>query len=356
MTALWQNDGKGWRLIQPAAFPDEATLHRLVEEAPHLLPLAGSPALTIVGREVQLGSGSADLIALESSGRPTVIEIKLARNAEARRAVVAQVLAYAASLRGTDREELERILARHLRERSFSSLTEAVAGGGADGFDEQSFEAALAANLSTGAFRLVFVLDEAPSDLVRLVGYLESLSDLLVIDLVTVTAYDVNGTQIIVPQRVDPEREPLDTQQQIPKTAPRSIYVEGSTEFEESIVEAAEDQRSALRQLCEWARSLEKEGLANLQTTIGSGRWVLNPRLPDENVGLVQLWNDNGASVSFSRSVFERQAPQSIARVEAVIAPLTIGFGNTTRAVTDGLLQALTEAYHEAAGQTTLNG
>jgi hypothetical protein len=49
---------------------------------------------------VQLASGSADLLAVEPNGRLVVIEVKLANNAEARRAVVAQVLTYAAYLHG----------------------------------------------------------------------------------------------------------------------------------------------------------------------------------------------------------------------------------------------------------------
>jgi hypothetical protein len=96
VTAIWRNDGIGWTLLTPAGFPDEAALHRLAEDAPHILPLADAPRLVMVGREVQLGSGYADLVAVEPSGRVVVIEVKLARNAEARRAVVAQVLAYAA--------------------------------------------------------------------------------------------------------------------------------------------------------------------------------------------------------------------------------------------------------------------
>src|SRR5947208_11899103 len=96
MTAIWRNDGSGWRALRPTGFPDEAALHRLVEEAPQMLPLAGTPRLVVVGREVQLGGGYADLLAVEPSGRLAVIEVKLARNAEARRAVVAQVLTYAA--------------------------------------------------------------------------------------------------------------------------------------------------------------------------------------------------------------------------------------------------------------------
>ena len=87
MAALWRNDGSGWHALAPAGFPDEAALHGLVEDAPQLLPLSGSPQLVVVGREVSVGGGYADLIAVEPSGRLVVIEVKLAKNAEARRAV-----------------------------------------------------------------------------------------------------------------------------------------------------------------------------------------------------------------------------------------------------------------------------
>ena len=69
MTAIWTNDGEGWTLLSPSGFPDEAALHSLIEQSPQLLPLAGSPRLTILGREVRLGNGSADLIAVEPNGR-----------------------------------------------------------------------------------------------------------------------------------------------------------------------------------------------------------------------------------------------------------------------------------------------
>ncbi len=127
MTAIWQNDGTNWRLLAPAGFANEAKLHDLVEQAPHMLPLAGIPRLIILGREVQLGNGRADLIAIEPPGRIAIIEIKLARNAEARRAVIAQVLAYAAYLWGLEQSALEQgVLYQHLRARGYESLAHAV--------------------------------------------------------------------------------------------------------------------------------------------------------------------------------------------------------------------------------------
>jgi RecB family endonuclease NucS len=92
MTAIWGSGTDGnWRALEPTAYQAEAELHDLVENAPQMLPLAGS----VLGREVRLGSGFADLIAAESTGRLVIIEVKLAGNAESRRAVVAQVLSYA---------------------------------------------------------------------------------------------------------------------------------------------------------------------------------------------------------------------------------------------------------------------
>ena len=56
-------------LVAPAGCPDERTLQGLVEETPQIMPLAGEPRLVIVGKEVSLGNGYADLIAVEPSGR-----------------------------------------------------------------------------------------------------------------------------------------------------------------------------------------------------------------------------------------------------------------------------------------------
>jgi hypothetical protein len=63
MSAIWRRDADEWRPLLASNFANEEALHDLVEEAPHLLPLSGDPALVVVGREVALGSGYADLVA-----------------------------------------------------------------------------------------------------------------------------------------------------------------------------------------------------------------------------------------------------------------------------------------------------
>ena len=355
VTALWHNDGSGWRALAPAGFPEEAALHALVEGAPQLLPLSGSPRLVVVGREVRLGSGYADLVAVEPSGRIAVIEVKLASNAEARRAVVAQVLTYAAVIYGLDVETLERdILGNQLHERGYDSLVGAMSANDQEGsFDAGKFAAGIAENLSTGAFRLVLVLDDAPSELVRLVGYLEAVGGNLVIDLVTVTAYDVDGSRIMVPQRVDPERPPVEAGQPSQEAKSFAGYLaSGASDFGEAIDASPAAQRQDLRRLYDWAISLEQEGLVRLSTYHGKNRMTLLPYLSGDDAGLVTIWNDNGAYLSVWRSVFKRRAPESIPEVEAAIGA-QIGNGNSVRLLSDEVLAALTRAYREAASGLT---
>jgi hypothetical protein len=352
MTAIWHKDPSGWRLLAPAGFPDEQTLHDLVEQAPHVLPLAGSPHLVIVGREVHLGNGYADLLAIETTGRLCVVEVKLASNGEARRAVVAQILAYAAFLHGLTIEEVERdVLGPKLRDRGHDSLIGALTGSGESGLlDPEDVARALAENLASGAFRLVLVLDQAPPELARLVGYLEAMTEKLVIDLVTVSKYDVGGQEVMVPQRVDPERVNSES------SKPARAVVHGETTdgvgaFASLIEEAPADARPQLERLVAWARGLEDEGLARVRSSLKPGWDRLLVLIPSEGVGLITIWCDrSGGYVQFWRSVFDRLAPISLAAVEAAIAPAAVTGGGNTRIVTDELLTALTNAYREAAG------
>jgi hypothetical protein len=354
MTAIWHNDGTGWRLLAPTGFPDEQTLHDLVEETPQILPLAGDPKLVVVGKEVLLGNGYADLMAIEPSGRLAIVEIKLSRNAEARRAVVAQILTYAAHLKGLSSETMQRdVLGRHLRDRGYESIQDAVSSNDQEGsFNPTTFSETLTECLTKGHFRLVLVLDEAPPELVTLVGYLESVTEELLIDLIAVSAYDVDGSRVLVPQRVDAERpppEPLPPKP--PSSGPEGRYVEGAEDFAATIDSAEDVHQPMLRRLYEWAVSLDREGLVRLGTYHGKGgdMVTLLPRLRADNAGLVTIYNYSGTpSLQFWRSVFERRAPDSLPRVEQV-APVEIGKGNTIYEVSDELLRALTEAYREAA-------
>lgn len=352
MTAIWRSQGDGWTRLTPAGFPDEKTLHDLVAKDPQLLPLSGSPRLIVIGREVRLGSGYADLLAVEPDGRPVIIETKLRNNAESRRAVVAQVLAYAAVLHGISAEQFERdVLVNALGGRTLHDIVRESA-------QEESLEAAefaesLGTALREGNFRLVLVLDQAPDDLVRIVGYLETVTTGLSVDLVTVALYQLGDQQIVVPQRVEPERQQPESLETRSGRSRQGDLMPGIEPFRAQLPTVPNDRRPALERLAQWAQRLADEGLAEVSTYFGKrGETLLLPRLLPDRVGLVSLWRwtDDSAFVSVWRSVFERRAPKSIERVESLIAPIPLGQGNSITDVPDELLVALYQAYVEANG------
>ncbi len=349
MSGIWTEDGGGWTLSLPVGFPDEATLHDLIEQTPEMLPLSGAPFLVILSREVPLGSGYADLVGVETSGRPVIVEIKLEQNRDARRAVVAQILAYAAYLHGTTREQLEDLVGSSLRRRGYESVVDAMASVQEDALDGDEFTEALDEHLREGRFRLVFVLDAAPQELMTLVAYLEHVTEKLVIDLVAVSSFNVGSASVMLPQRVTPERHEV-TIKKTRRREPAATYHKGSEKFEASITEAPMEHQKDLYRLLRWAQELENRGLATLSSSQGKGlkRFVLNPRLQSEGAALVTIWNEGGASLQFWRSVLERSAPGHLERIEG-LAPVRIGQGNSTREFSDELLEALTAAYEDAA-------
>lgn len=354
MAGIWRKDGDKWSLVGPSDFSNEEELHDRIVEAPEMLPLSGQPQIVAPYREVPLGGGSADVLAFEASGRPVVIEVKLSRNAEARRAVVAQALAYAAALHGATVEELETdILPTHLEKDDHARLADAIE---ADAIDSGAFYENLAEHLAEGSFRIVFVLDEAPPQLVKLAGYLEVIADRITVDLVTVRAYTVNGAQILLPQRIDPEHV---SKSEAPSgrrrsTSAATLLTDSSERFRSSLDDLSSERKETLTQLADWADNLAAEGLCRVLSFQGKGRFTLLPRLRGDDAGLAVIWNDSSSKwdgvMTLNRSVIERRAPKALPRIEAVVAPIKVGRGTAAMA-TPELLDALAEGYREAAGK-----
>ena len=366
MTGIWRKDGDTWSLIGPADYSNEQELHDRIVEAPEMLPLSGQPDLVAPYREVPLGGGSADVLAFESNGRPVIIEVKLSKNPEAKRPVVAQTLAYAAWLHGATIEELEEVfLARHLAGSRLADAIEKAHGEGT--IDREEFHENLAAHLDRGSFRLVIVLDDAPTQLVRLMGYLETITtDQITIDLVTVTAYEVNGAQILVPQRIEPGRDPepdanrgLDRRRPSRRSGP--LVTEGSDRFRDAIEELVTDQVLAkrLRELTDWAERLAGEGLVRLDSGEGKRDYTLRLHLPDETATIAVLCLPSAAPenhyIWIQLGVTSRRAPNTrlaLARAAGLEEQLERGNGaGRAEAITPELLDALTAAYREAAGK-----
>ena len=353
MSGIWTKAGEGWELVSTQVFKDEAALHDLIEKNPQLLPLAGSPRLVVLGSEVQLGPGWADILAVEPTGRPVIVEVKLASNPEARRAVISQVMAYAAFLHGSDVKSLERgPLRESLAAADCTSILDAAQAQDQEGaVDAASFEASLQEFLDQGSFRLVLVLDEVPAELERVVAYLDAVTvQALTVDLITITVYEVNGALVALPQRISPDISAAVSPATPAGARPGGISSDGPGVFRASIQNTTGETRAKFDQLVAWA-----EGLAELPNVrlfsyanANTGRYTLVPRIMPDNAGLVTIWNSNQMPfLSVFRSMFERLAPNSIEPVEQAIAPAQLGQGNTVHIITPPVLGALESAYKE---------
>ncbi|GIH73115.1 PDDEXK family nuclease [Sphaerimonospora thailandensis] len=351
MTGIWQDTPEGLVPLPTQPFLREENLHDSIEQAPAMLPLRGQPRLVMLGREVPLGNGYADLVAVDAdTGQPVVIEVKLAANAD-RRTVFTQVLGYASHLFRLSPEAFEELIRPHLTKRGASSIAEAVGAEIADGsVDLDVFRGRMTTALEEGRIRCVVVLDAASPDLIDLAGYLQAVTnERLDIDLVTVSAYEVQGTQVLVPQLIEPERSPLPPPVRPPSPSREARPVAGSALFTASIDSADPAHREQLRLLSAWAHELESEGLATLYTTVGKGRWVLSPRLPGQTRSMIIIWNARGAYVSPQRTVIEAEAPKALARLDERF-PNEIRQNNSlTNPVDQEILSLLRDAYVEAA-------
>jgi len=160
----------------------------------------------------------------------------------------------------------------------------------------------------------------------------------------------VTGSQVLVPQRIEPGRRVRKLSNAEVDARQSGVLYRGSAEFRAVIADLAPGQRAALERLADWADTLEADRLVKLATYRGKGRMTtLLPRLAGDDAGLVSIYCDNGSAyLQFWRSVFERRAARSIPAVEAA-AKTEVKQGNTTHDVSEQLLEALTQAYREAA-------
>ena len=346
-----EDDAGAWSLQPAAGFENEQSLHDIVMSTPELLPLSGSPHLTVIGREIALqSSGYADVLAVEPDGRPVIIEVKLRNNAESRRAVIAQTLSYAASLHKVGRQDLEEVvLARHLNGQSlFDRVRESLQD---EEMTQSDFESSLDNHLSAGSFRAVVVLDEAPVELINLVGYLESVTTGLSLDLIVVTSYTIGERRIAVPQRLDPEHRPEPPPARPARRTNRGHMESGVGTFRNLVSETSEPYRTTLAMMTEWAEDLiaTVPGVKADTYRGASGDTSLLPRLRRDNAGLVTLWRgaDGKPSASLWRTVFERRAPSYVQRVEE-LTDQQMGQGTVVGNITAELLALFAEAYRAA--------
>ncbi len=356
---IWIRTGTVWGPASPQPVLEEKGLERLIAENPEFLPLAGSPRLFVLGRQVTLGTGAADIVAVESTGRPVIIEVKLARNSEERRTIVAQTLDYASSLHGYSIKELEDgPLFWHLANKG-GSIIEAVQSQDKE-VDKESFESSMEGYLERGAFRLVFAFDEPPRRaLERLVSYLDAITiDELTIDLVALRLrrYDINGVEVASPKRIIPgvrEYQLKASSKRARSQRSEAIESEGADDFKRYLEGVSDAEREGYEPLIAWAEEIASlPNVHILSRTYKTGNASLIPKIRADDTRLVLIWKaGKRPSMELRWEALERLAPNSIEAIEAAIVTERLeSYSTTIHEFTSEVLEALTAAYKEATG------
>ena len=164
--------------IEQKEYKDEDELQELIFKHPELVGEENSE-LTSIMREVSTHAGRIDVLDIAENGIITIVEVKLARNPQSRREVLAQIFDYISELSSYSYYELNDATNGAL-EKTISSF---------DNYAE--LPRLIEDNLKNGIVRLIIAVDESNDGLKRLAEFVARHTDFR-IDLVEVKKY-LNG-------------------------------------------------------------------------------------------------------------------------------------------------------------------
>ncbi|MFL5864041.1 MAG: hypothetical protein ACJ780_25260 [Solirubrobacteraceae bacterium] len=199
--------------MRETPYEAEEVLQALIARFPSLLAgdqyTGGAPRRwLLVGREAALpddqdaaGRWSVDHLFLDQDAVPTIVEVKRRSDTRIRREVVGQMLDYAAN--GVVYWPLEQLREIFLRqcERDARDPDAVVADVAGDETDVEEFWARAGENLRAGKLRMVFVSDEIPRELRRVVEFLNGQMNPAEVIAIEVKQYlAADGTKTLVPR------------------------------------------------------------------------------------------------------------------------------------------------------------
>lgn len=244
-------------------YDSEALLQELLQDYPALL---GGEQMNeerplrwlLVAREAGLPSEhsgsdrwSVDHLFLDQDGVPTLVEVKRSTDTRIRREVVGQMLDYAAN--AVIHWPVEALRAKFDAQCAVRGVdpTAELSSFLGDDTDTETFWTTVKTNLQAGRIRMLFVADEIPAELRRIVEFLYSQMDPAEVLAVEIRQYLGEGLRTLVPTVVGRTSEG-ETRKRAGSTAPARQWDEPAF-FEELAATRPESAVRAARGLLNWA-------------------------------------------------------------------------------------------------------
>ncbi|MBA3261050.1 MAG: hypothetical protein H0T69_00960 [Thermoleophilaceae bacterium] len=212
----------------------------------------------LVGREAALpdeedaaGRWSVDHLFLDQDAVPTLVEVKRSSDTRIRREVVGQMLDYAANgVVYWPLEQLREFFARRCEHDGLDPLSVVAEVAGSD-VDVEEFWGRAGDNLRAGKVRMVFVSDEIPRELARVVEFLNGQMNPAEVIAIEIKQYlGADGMKTLVPRVIGQTAE-------VEARKGRRMSGEGRQWDEQSLFadlmeKRGEDETRVARELYEW--------------------------------------------------------------------------------------------------------
>jgi hypothetical protein len=246
-----------------ADYPDLLAGEQIRADAPRrwLLITREAPVPDV---QAGLGRWALDHLFVDQDGVPTLVEVKRSSDTRLRREVVGQMLDYAANIvahwpAGEIRELFERRCTAdgidpNTALRTFLGTGDSAAEGGSDAQPRADrFWEQVSASLAARRLRLLFVADEIPSELQRVIEYLNEEMVRTEVLAVEVKQFTGSGQQTLVPRVIGQTAVAQDTKR---STASRGAFSWDEGSYLMAVGESAGSKvRTINERLIAWMRA-----------------------------------------------------------------------------------------------------
>ena len=300
--------------MRETPYEAEAVLQELLASYPELLAgdqvdrraprrwLLVSREMGVPAKEEGAAQWSLDHLFLDQEGIPTLVEVKRSSDTRIRREVVGQMLDYAAN--GVAFWPVEQIKAmwEASSDDAEGTLKELL-------LEERSpdqFWENVKMNLQAGKVRMVFVADEIPPELLRIVQFLSEQLDPAEVFALEVRQYAGEGQVTLVPRIVGQRARP-------PITPPMRIWDE-ATFMEELRARSSTADEGTAQRLLAWARGRT----LHIDWGKGSKDGSLYVRL-DQKTSLFCVWTNARVQIQFEPLKQRRPFDEESKRLELLM-------------------------------------
>jgi len=197
-----------WEKVSEQKFANEGALQDILYKSPDIIPIEKlgerlkEPKIFV--KEAGLpGSGYTDLIGIDEDGGITIIECKLAINADIRRKVIGQLLEYAAFLWEKNYEEFDDICCKAEKwgNKHLSDIMQEKMEAMKEPWSDEEFRSKISSTLTDGDFRLIIAVDALNDELRRTVEFINSRGEKTpTIYVLEMRQYETTELQMLVPE------------------------------------------------------------------------------------------------------------------------------------------------------------